>query len=187
MFCPNCGSQLPDDASFCPACSTKITSPEVSQKQTKSIPNSAILIAALSVLAIVFSFLRWFEVRYLNYISDKSAFSIIDLFRMDRDFSDFAGNSRNMTVSFFLIGVIAVSLVYLLGVVRILMNQPEKAYPLTGVASILAICFAATVFIISLSNEMKIMGFTIWFYLYFIAALIDGIISWKYALDHSRS
>lgn len=44
MYCPNCGSQIPDGSSFCPVCGARIRAvdplnPEVNNYQYPSVPN----------------------------------------------------------------------------------------------------------------------------------------------------
>ncbi|MGC9167900.1 MAG: DUF2116 family Zn-ribbon domain-containing protein [Desulfurella sp.] len=42
MFCPNCGTQIPDDSKFCPSCGTRFDKPQ--SKNTNDFVNSVLFL-----------------------------------------------------------------------------------------------------------------------------------------------
>ena len=81
MYCSKCGTQIPDDSTFCSSCGAPVSGQvvkgqeprtlDVLSKRIQADPAGALIVAG-SLLAIIGSFLRWFSVSLGQYGTSSS-------------------------------------------------------------------------------------------------------------------
>lgn len=86
MFCPKCGSQIPDNSIFCDKCGTRVVSPTTPSQGNNKMPlamnvdkNQLLELAPLiaSVAAIVALFLPMIGVSFFDFSDSASGFNFI--------------------------------------------------------------------------------------------------------------
>ena len=190
MFCPKCGNTIPDNATNCPKCGEKLPGKPLARGRFTNWNVMHYMIVLLSALSIVCLLMKWFDLRFLELLTDGTRFSVIGLLSVANKVSSYIGfldpdmkaadllfsEEFGLTVPY-MIGMGVCAILFALAIVQMLVK--EKA-DLFCAASIFSVPF-------SLAMRMSFPGtslvvLTSWIWVYLILCLFNLIVFFVFSV-----
>lgn len=162
MFCPKCGKEIADGSKACPMCGTKFEADQtIRLSSVSSWDSGKLAVGCLSALSLLSLFMHWFQVRYLEFFSDRSGYSFFDILTQGRKIlsymNDFTGGETVRLsdllpgeVTGIVVGVMVCAVLFLAALIQLVMQDKADIF---CAAAIFGAPFSLTVLLMLNANQ----------------------------------